>query len=497
MTTVSPQTTICSLTGHSYKPLLHLIIGLVSSLLVVFLPSPYLLASLALVGLWVLYAVWEKSPKRVLYLFCLAVLVVPPFYPSAFGGEFPVYVSNFLFLSLVLLLVLRGETYRLLKWDSIGEAGLRFLMALAVSLPFAYWFSGPSPGLQSSLRFLLLLQPFFIYVWICHADFMREEAHLSAFVQVLLALGALGAIYGIIDFYAPIPIPHPFAEQFIYLHGAKIRRAQGIFYEASSFGNVCAFFLVLSLITRHSISGSVAIISRIWLYLIIGIFSTALFLSYSRGSWMNVLVTVTVFLMFQQKLRLRFATLVILLIGIFVFLVYLVSPEIALNFFQFRLGTLLNLMTDPNFATSGRWEAWMKLFGFFADHPWLLLFGVGYKTLPHTNLFGTTLIADNGFLSLAFETGILGLVAFLSLNIAIFRTLHRASQHGNSTIHLYSTFLFAFWCGEMVQMLTGDIFTYWRNLIIYFLFMGAVQRVSRSSPTFREAVERIPIATRT
>src|SRR5439155_8284190 len=169
----------------------------------------------------------------------------------------------------------------------------------------------------------------------------------------------------------------------------------------------------------------------------------------------------------------------------FGFLFYMVSPEVVLNFFQWRLGNLLNLVSDPNFATSGRWETWMKLFGFFADHPWLLFFGVGYKTLPHTNLFGTPLIADNGFLSLAFETGILGLIAFISLNIAIFRSLHKTSQHQNSTIHLYSTFLFAFWCGEMVQMLTGDIFTYWRNLIIYFLFMGAVQRVSRSSPPFR------------
>ena len=125
----------------------------------------------------------------------------------------------------------------------------------------------------------------------------------------------------------------------------------------------------------------------------------------------------------------------------------------------------------------------MKLLGFFADHPWFLLFGIGYKTLPHTNLFGTTLIPDNGFLSLAFETGILGLVAFLILSITVLRSLHRTSQQQNSTIRTYSAFLFAFWCGQMVQMLTGDIFTYWRNLVIYFLFMGAVQKVGRLSPS--------------
>ena len=117
-------------------------------------------------------------------------------------------------------------------------------------------------------------------------------------------------------------------------------------------------------------------VGQTWLYLIIGIFSTALFLSYSRGSWLNVLVTTTVFLMFQQK-RLRFATQGILLIGSFVFLLYLVSPEIVLNFFRWRLGNLSELWHDPNFASSGRWETWLKLFGFFAGHPWLLLFGIG------------------------------------------------------------------------------------------------------------------------
>ncbi|PYV40799.1 MAG: hypothetical protein DMG06_19140 [Acidobacteria bacterium] len=486
MTNLSSRIRIQSLTDHSYESLLYLIITLVSSFLVVVLPFPYLLPSLALIGLLALGVVLEKSAQSFLYLFCLTVLVVPPFYPVALGGALPVYASNVLFLILALVLFVRQEIQRL-KWDSIGEAGLLFLMAIAVSLPLAYWFSGPWLGLQSSLRFLLILQPFFIYVWIHHTNFLREEAHLSAFVHVLLAVGALAATYGIIDFYFPIPFPHPFAEQFTYLQGEKIRRAQGIFYEASSFGNLCAFFLSLSLIKLFFLAKGVSMVRQTWLYLIIGIFSTALFLSYSRGSWLNVLVTATVFLMFQQK-RLRFATQGILLIGSFVFLLYLVSPEIVLNFFRWRLGNLSELWHDPNFASSGRWETWLKLFGFFAGHPWLLLFGIGYKTLPHTNLFGTPLIADNGFLSLAFETGIFGLFAFVGLNIAIFRSLHQTSRQQNSTVRTYSAFLFAFWCGQIVQTLTGDIFTYWRNLIIYFLFMGAVLKVSRLSLTSSEGI---------
>jgi len=60
-------------------------------------------------------------------------------------------------------------------------------------------------------------------------------------------VGVVAAIYGIVDFYFPLPIPHPFADQYIYLDGRMIRRAQGMLYEASSFGNLSAFFLSLTL----------------------------------------------------------------------------------------------------------------------------------------------------------------------------------------------------------------------------------------------------------
>jgi hypothetical protein len=86
-------------------------------------------------------------------------------------------------------------------------------------------------------------------------------------------------------------------------------------------------------------------------------------------------------------------------------------------------------LSDPNLATSGRWESWWRLISYFSDQPWYLIFGIGYKTLPHTQLFGRALIAD---------------------------------------------FMFAFWCGEMIQMVTGDLFTYWRNLVVFFAGIALV-----------------------
>jgi O-antigen ligase len=367
-----------------------------------------------------------------------------------------------------------------LKWDPIASAASYFLLALALSLPFGFWLSGPAQGVQSCFRSLLILQPFLLYFWIRGFNIIGEESLFSGLVKFLLCVATIAALYGIIDFYLPVPIPHPFADQYIYLKGENIRRAQGIFYEASSFGNMCAFFLSLSIVVLYSLARKLSLFRQSLLCLMIGIFTTALFLSYSRGSWANVFVTLAVFLWVQRKLQVRSVICVILLIGGFIFLVFLFSPEIASNFFSWRLGALSELWSDPNFATSGRWETWIKLGGFFADHPWLLLFGIGYKTLPYTNLIGKNLIADNGFISLSFETGVLGLAAFIWLNVTLLKSLYRTSRHPLLTLRLYGSFLFAFWCGEMVQMLTGDIFTYWRNVIIFFTLIAALQGLSGS-----------------
>jgi O-antigen ligase len=422
-----------------------------------------------------------RSRASLLYLFIIiaATLIIPPLYPSALGGEIPIYASSLLFLILVIIALFRSELLDL-TWDSIGEAGLTLLFAMALSLPFGYWLSGVQVGIQSSLRFLLIVQPWFLYFWI-HSRNVREE-QLSTFIRFLLAVGALAVIYGILDFYVPFQFSHPFADQYIYLQGVMIRRAQGLFYEAISFGNICAFFLSLTLLHLYGIRKAAPLPELAMLLVFVGVFCTGLFLAYSRGSWLNVLVTAGVFLFFQRELRFRRVAGLLALLAILIFLLYQVSPNIVTHFFEWRLGNLLEFWNDPAFATSGRWETWERLFAFFANHPWLLVFGIGYKSLPNTDLFGFNVIADNGFLSAAFETGLIGLIAFLNLNWVIFRSLHRTSQHRNSTIRRYAAFLFAFWCGEMVQMVTGDLFTYWRNLVVYLALISLVQRLSQPEP---------------
>ena len=122
-------------------------------------------------------------------------------------------------------------------------------------------------------------------------------------------------------------------------------------------------------------------------------------------------------------------------------------------------------------------------FDFLIENPWHAVFGSGYKTLPYSDFLGRPVIADNMYLSLLTETGIVGLAVFLALNAAILRGAFRAARSANTVAAFYGAWIACFWTGQMVQMSSGDLFTYWRVLPIYFWVLAIAVRESRESST--------------
>jgi hypothetical protein len=52
------------------------------------------------------------------------------------------------------------------------------------------------------------------------------------------------------------------------------------------------------------------------------------------------------------------------------------------------------------------------------------------------------------------------------------RTSLKAARCGS----FFGTWFFCFWAGECVQMLSGDLLTYWRVLPLYFWVLGVAVR---------------------
>jgi O-antigen ligase len=156
--------------------------------------------------------------------------------------------------------------------------------------------------------------------------------------------------------------------------------------------------------------------------------------------------------------------------------VRLALPSFTANYWTRILGSFEYFLSSPNGVLSGRLTSWTVLTRFIVTQPWHAVFGIGYKTLPYTNVVGSEVVGDNTYLSLLVETGVVGLAAFLALNWFILRGGLRAARSLNPRAAFLGEWMFCFWVGEMVQMLSGDLITYWRVLPVYFWVLGAAVR---------------------
>jgi O-antigen ligase len=206
------------------------------------------------------------------------------------------------------------------------------------------------------------------------------------------------------------------------------------------------------------------------------VFATALLFSYSRASIVAVVVAcITLACLRRVRIGRTLAGTAAALLLAGVVVQYFV-PSFAANYWARIATSFQNALVTPNGVLTGRVDTWTTLANFLADRPWHALFGIGFKTLPYSKFVGTELVADNTYLSLLVETGVIGLIAFLYLNWHILRGSLAAARSPSPRAAFLGQWIFCFWAGEMVQMLSGDLVTYWRVLPVYFWVLGTAMR---------------------
>ncbi|HEX5226535.1 MAG TPA: O-antigen ligase family protein, partial [Bryobacteraceae bacterium] len=293
--------------------------------------------------------------------------------------------------------------------------------------------------------------------------------------------GVLSALFACIDFYFQFNPPAGYEQQFVWLSSGVYRRAQGFFYEASTLGNLCAFFLemiAVALFLRRTDTGAKPLMPRRALFVGAAPLAAALVLSFSRASLINLGVAIAALLWLQRD-RLRWRRVVG---GIVVFgvggaaILWAAFPTFA-RFAWLRFSAAFEYFSEsPNAVLSGRIDAWQTLSNYLMANPWHAILGVGYKTLPYSDFIGAKAVGDNTYLTLLAETGIVGLLAVIAVNIAILMYSYRAARSSDAVRLFAGVWMFCFWAGETVQMLSGDLLTYWRVLPVYFFVLALASR---------------------
>jgi len=417
------------------------------------------------------------TPERWLALFFFCSLLLPPL-PFPFGNS-GVHVAP-----LIVLLGLGTGVLRITEWRAHGTSRhgslplffVLFTAILAGSAAFAAVYSGWEIALGSLARAFLFGIGVYIFFYTLIGP-RGNESQPFALARCLYWIGLAGAIFACIDFYYQLPAPAGYGPQFVWLEQSVVRRAQGVFYEASALGNFCAFFLVMILVAWFPASGQ-RVFSRLMLIPGALVFTAALIFSSSRASVVAVVAASCAFVCVRRlKIRLVLTALCASL-GAAAALVRFALPAFSANYW-FRIGASMQYFwSSPNGVLSGRVTHWKTLADFLARNPWHMLFGIGYKTIPYTDYVGAGVVADNTYLSLLVETGVVGLTAFAFLNCAILRTAYRAARSNNRRASFFGGWMFCFWCGEIVQMLSGDLITYWRLLPAYFWVLAMAARES-------------------
>ena len=429
-----------------------------------------------LVAIPILWAL-IRTPTAWLALFFGCALLTPPL-PIALGDSGPhiaMVIAGFgLFAGFL----------RLGEWrfhpDTLATSLIALLSIFASSVAIAAVYSGGAIAAASFARVVLFGISIYVFLYTRDGPGRLDPSQSRRAIRWLFWAGAFSALFACVDFYFQFTPPAGYEEQFVWLESGVYRRAQGFFYEASTLGNLCAFFLEMIAVTLF-LRGEESPAPRFALLLGAIPLAAALVLSFSRASLVNLAVALVV-LFWLRRDRIRWRRLSaggILFGGASFAILWAAFPVFARTAWLRVFAAFEYFSESPNAVLSGRLDAWRTLLAYLAANPWHALLGVGYKTLPYSDFIGAKAVGDNTYLTLLAETGIAGLFAVIALNIAILVYAYRAARSADSIRSFTGAWMLCFWAGQTVQMLSADLLTYWRILPVYFFVLALAARTSQ------------------
>jgi O-antigen ligase len=442
---------------------------------VALVPSPPAKAALAAPCLVIPLAWWILGgATRWLTLFFGSALLLPPL-PIAIGNSGP-HVALLFAAAGLLAGIARASEFRF-RAGWLGGSILTLFTILLGSVAMAAIYSGLEIAAGSLARVLLFGISVYVFFYVRDGPGGGESRRAFAWLRVLFWAAAGSAVFACIDFYFQFPAPAGYGPQFIWLDAGVFRRAQGFFYEAGTLGNLCAFFLEMIAVAMFRpretrplslpsmLAGGTALAS-------------ALVLSYSRASLLNLAIALTVLVwLHRDRIRLgRLAVAAAIFCGSAAAILVTTFPIFAEAYWSRIFVSAQYFLESPNAVLSGRLENWRLLGDFLFAHPWHALLGVGYKTLPYSGFIGVPAIADNTYLSTLVETGVVGLAALIALNAAIPMAAYRAARDTDPQRAFCGTWMFCFWAGQIVQMFSADLLTFWRILPVYLFVLALATR---------------------
>jgi O-antigen ligase len=355
--------------------------------------------------------------------------------------------------------VAHGVLFRrpILKLSTEMIAALGIAVWAAFALPLSY---KPEASLAVLAFFIKTLVVFWLIGHVVNTS-DRIRTFMWALTIAAVPLGTT-AIY------------HFVAGQYMPKTAFTLKRITG--YDAPLTANpndlallLCIFLpLTIGLLRVHGRRIAQWLLSTVIVIMVMGVVCT-----FSRGGFMTLLAIALAHVRLLQGSRSRWilATLVVLVLAIAVF-----SP----NYFD-RLSTILDAESDTTGSSQERWADNVLAVGYVFGHP-IIGAGIGMSAVALSELRRATFQAvHNVYLEFAMDLGVPGLLLFLWLQYACFRSTRFVRKHAASEPGLHDLSCFAE--AVTVSMIAFTVGGFFLPVAyrLYFFYMGGLAMAVRAA----------------
>ena len=393
--------------------------------------------------------------------FMLAFLVLVAMRDWVAGGErIDVGLLTFDLGGLVnVLTTMMGLVYFLVLWRnpfkgrSLTWPYLVFLGLFAVSLPWA-------PDFRQGIRFVTrLMAPFVTYLIISD---LLDLTMVRRVIKAMYVSSVIPITYGFYEFF--IGGGNQVTEGYV--------RVQSCFNHPAHFSMYLMFMFCLAYATLLSGRSRNNTVLSVYLGLIL----ILLVATYTRISWLGTMVCF-VYLSWVYGRR-RYA----IMAGIIGALVLpVLGGEILARMQDIESFLTSDDLLDRNNSMGWRFYFWSNLIEAWKSSPWIG-FGTGSSIVFGKELMGVWTSPHNGYLRVLYETGLVGLLAFIwVLGTMINQALRLLRQNLNEEIKLIAHIYVTMMLGYIILNLTDNILEYYEVAIYNWAILSLVEYTNKAA----------------
>ncbi|WP_094548242.1 O-antigen ligase family protein [Petroclostridium xylanilyticum] len=302
--------------------------------------------------------------------------------------------------------------------------------------------------------FIALVYVSFLLFYMIFVNTIKNSAQLNALIVLFVFAGFIVGLYGIYQYYAGGPTTQSWIDKEMF------KNIKARVYSSFDNPNVLGEYLVLLI----PISIALMWAKKGWFYrLIFGgiaiIMGVCLIFTYSRGSWLGLMLALGIFAVLRDK---RLVTLGI--VG--ALMLPFALPATIIN----RFTSIGNLKDS---SSAYRLSVWLGSLKIVKDY-WPSGIGLGsdafIKIYPRYALSGAAfaLHAHNIYIQLLVETGIVGFISFLLLLFMFYKSI--LSSYWRTKDQFLSTIMIALCAGLAGYLFQGLVDNIWYNYRVMLTF---------------------------